>query len=171
MSEPLEIEHKWLIEYPDISQLEKMDNFECSEIEQIYIEHTEHGVKGRIRKRGKNGNFKYYKTFKKKVSNLTRIEYESEISEEEYNRLAKTKRTGYNIISKTRYVFNFQNFTYEVDRFPFWSDRAFMECEVESEDVAVPIPDCVRVIKEVTDDKRYKNSYLARKITTEELNL
>ncbi len=169
MDKPLEIEHKWLIEYPDISKLAKMENFSYSEIEQIYISHKEHGVKGRIRKRGKNGNYKYYKTFKKRITNMTRIEYEDEITEEEYRTLAKTKRSGYNVISKIRYVFTQYGFTYEVDVFPFWNDRAFMECEVESEDVFVPIPDCVHVIKEVTNDSRYKNASLAVKKVTEEL--
>lgn len=45
-----------------------------------------------------------------------------------------------------------------------------MECEVNSEDVEIPIPPCVKVIKEVTDDSRYTNSNLAQKIITEDLN-
>ena len=63
----------------------------------------------------------------------------------------------------------YKGFKYEVDVFPFWNDRAFLECEVESEDTEIPIPSCVMIIKEVSFDSRYKNSVLAQKITTEKL--
>jgi CYTH domain-containing protein len=169
MAEPLEIERKWLIHYPNIEAMSQMVGFDYSEIEQTYTSHIEHNAYGRIRKRGKKGKYKYYKTFKTKISDLTHIEYEEEIDENEYLEIMKEKRQGYNTISKVRYVFDYQGFTYEVDVFPFWTDRAFMECEIESEDTQIPIPTCVDIIKEVTYDKRYRNSALAQSIITEDL--
>lgn len=169
MAEPLEIERKWLISYPNVDKLAEMDNFDYSEIEQTYTTYMEHNAYGRIRKRGKKGVYRYYKTFKRKISDLTRVEYEEEITESEYLEIMKKKRQGFNTISKIRYVFDYSGFTYEVDVFPFWRDRAFMECEMKSEDTAVPIPPCVHIIKDVSEDKRYRNSYLAQKITTENL--
>lgn len=169
MSEPLEIERKWLIHMPDIEKLSEMDNFDFSEIEQTYTTHVEHNAYGRIRKRGKNGIYKYYKTFKRKITELTRVEYEEEIEESEYLEIMKEKRVGFHTISKVRYVFTYKGFTYEVDVFPFWNDRAFMECEVDSEDTEIPVPPCVKIIKDVSNDKRYRNSYLAQVITTEEI--
>ena len=152
MNEPLEIERKWLIEYPSVDMMKNMTDYDYSEIEQTYTNYMEHSVYGRIRKRGKKGNYKFYKTFKKKITNLTRVEYEDEITEEEYNKII------------------YEGLKYEIDVFPFWNDRAFMECEVNSEDAKIPIPPCVKVIKEVTDDSRYTNSNLAQKIITEDLN-
>ena len=48
--------------------------------------------------------------------------------------------------------------------FPFWSDKAFLEVELPSEDTPVTPPDFVRVIREVTDDNRYTNHALAKKL-------
>ena len=82
----------------------------------------------------------------------------------------KHKREGFNTINKVRHTFIYEGLKYEIDVFPFWNDRAFMECEVNSEDAKIPVPPCVKVIKEVTDDSRYTNSNLAQKIITEDLN-
>lgn len=169
MGEPLEIERKWLIRFPSIEEMQKMDSCDYTEIEQTYTNHMEHNAYGRIRKRGKNGCYSYTKTFKRKISDLTRVEYEEEITQEEYLELLKKKKKGFNTISKVRYTFVYMGFTYEIDVFPFWNDRAFMECEVKSENIEIPIPPCVDIIKEVSFDKRYRNSYLAQVITTEEI--
>ncbi len=170
MGEPLEIERKWLIRYPDIAKMSKMDNYNYSEIWQTYTNHIEHNAPGRIRKRGKNGKYTFTKTFKRKITDLTRVEYEEEISEKEYNEILKEKKPGYNTIEKVRHTFDYKGFKYEIDIFPFWSDRAFMECEVKSEDTEIPVPPCVDIIREVSFDKRYRNSYLAQVITTEDIN-
>lgn len=169
MSEPLEIERKWLIRFPDLAMLSAMDKYNYTEIEQTYTDYVEHNAYGRLRKKGKNGSYTYIKTFKRKISDLTRVEYEDEITEEEYLEILKYKKQGYNTISKVRHTFLYKGFMYEIDVFPFWNDRAFMECEVSSEDTVIPIPPCVEVIKEVSFDKRYRNSYLAQVITTEEI--
>ncbi|MGN0459587.1 MAG: CYTH domain-containing protein [Ruminococcus sp.] len=169
MGEPLEIERKWLIEYPNIEELSKMDDYDYTEIWQTYTDYMEHNAFGRIRKRGKDGKYTYTKTFKRKISDLTRVEYEEEITPEEYKKIMEYRKKGYNTINKVRHTFMYKDFKYEVDVFPFWDDRAFLECEVDSEDTEIPIPDCVRIIKEVSFDSRYKNSVLAQKITTEEL--
>lgn len=171
MNEPLEIEHKWLIKYPNINSLSKMDSYDYFEIEQTYTDYMEHNACGRIRKIGKKGDYSYYKTFKRKLTDLTRVEYEDKIDEEEYLSIMKYKKQGYNTIEKVRHIFIYNGLKYEVDIFPFWSDRAFMECEVESEDTTVCIPPCVDVIKEVSSDKRYRNSVLAQTITNEVLEI
>ena len=169
MAEPLEIERKWLIRFPNLDKLSKMEDYDYTEIEQTYTDHIEHNTCGRIRKRGKEGKYTYTKTFKKKISDLTRVEYEDEIEREENLEIMKKKKRGYNTISKVRHTFTYKGFLFEIDVFPFWNDRAFMECEVDREDISIPIPPCVEIIKEVSFDKRYRNSYLAQIITTEEI--
>lgn len=169
MGEPLEIERKWLIHYPSVDEMMKMPKYDYSEIQQTYTDYIEHNAYGRIRKRGKNGVFKYYKTFKKKITNLTRVEYEEEITEKEYLKIMQYKRKGFATIEKVRHTFDYCGLKYEVDVFPFWNDRAFMECEVNSEDKVILIPPCIKVIKEVSNDSRYNNSNLAQKVITENL--
>lgn len=157
----IEIERKYLIKMPDTEKLRQTDNYDFSEIEQVYVSDTMDGMFGRIRKRGKNGVYKYYKTFKKDVTAVTRIEIESEISEEEYTELKKHCREGFGIIEKTRHVFDYKGLTFELDIFPFWNDKAFLEAEVSSEDTEIPIPPFIEVIKEVTEDPSCRNSALA----------
>ena len=59
---------------------------------------------------------------------------------------------------------------FEIDLFPFWSDRAIMEIELEREDQAVDFPPEINIIREVTEDRRYTNSSLAREIPMETLD-
>lgn len=146
-----------------------MEDYDYTEIWQTYTDYMEHNAFGRIRKRGKDGKYTYTKTFKRKISDLTRVEYEEEITPEEYKKIMEYRKKGYNTINKVRHTFMYKGFKYEVDVFPFWDDRAFLECEVDSEDTEIPIPDCVKVIKEVSFDPRYKNSVLAQKIIREKI--
>ena len=62
--EPFEIERKFLIEYPDINWLENYTNCKRIEIIQTYLKsNSEDEV--RVRQRGMDGNFIYFKTIKK----------------------------------------------------------------------------------------------------------
>lgn len=166
---PLEIERKYLIKYPDVSLLEQMPKYDKTDIAQTYIKTEKDGLPGRIRKRGKDGSYKYTLTYKKDVTSVTRIEIEEEISEERYNSLLKSARESFATVLKQRCCFEYSGLVYEVDLYPFWSDRAIMEAEVQSEDTEIPIPPCITVIKEVTGDKRYRNSALAQSIVFEEI--
>lgn len=53
---------------------------------------------------------------------------------------------------------------FEIDVYPFWTDRAIMEIELESEEQEILFPPAVQIITEVTSDKRYTNSSLARHV-------
>ena len=57
----------------------------------------------------------------------------------------------------------------EIDVFPFWTDRAFCEVELRSEDERFVLPDWIETVREVTDDRRYTNSALALSIPREEI--
>jgi len=165
---PLEIEYKFLIEIPDLKVLEAQPDFNEKKLCQMYLElpvgFSEFGTRCRIRKVEENGRATYYKTFKKDVTNLTRIEIEEEISEEEYLKLSVFLRKNTAPVSKTRFTFSFEGYTCEVDVFPFWEDKAFLEIEVENEDVSPSIPSFINVIKDVSADKNYRNSALAQRI-------
>lgn len=159
--EPFETERKFLIEYPDIRKLEANPFCEKSEISQTYII-DEASDECRVRRRGKNGSFVYFRTAKTKVSDVKRIENEDKISEEEYNELLKKADPGRKEIRKTRYCLVSGNQYFEIDIYPFWDDKAIMEIELCDENQEIVFPDDIRVIKEVTDDDAYKNSNLAK---------
>lgn len=166
MNNNLEVEKKFLIKYPDIEHLKTISDY--TEIEQIYLK-SEDGISERIRKRGKSGEYLYYHTVKKHLTDMTRIEEERVISLAEYEELKKRADEKYNIIYKTRYCADYEGHTMEIDVFPFWSRQAFLEVELSSEDEEFRIPDFIKVIRDVTEDKYYTNHALAYNIPAEDL--
>ena len=64
-------------------------------------------------------------------------------------------------IRKDRYCLTFRNQYFEIDVYPFWTDKAIAEIELTNENSEIIFPDYVKVIKEVTEDLSFKNSALA----------
>lgn len=158
--EPMEIERKFLIEYPDLSWLETHP--ECAKIDiiQTYL-NAPHGDEARVRQRGSNGHYTYYHTVKRRISDLKRIELERRITENEYLTLLMDADTTRRQIRKTRYCLTYQNLYLEIDVYPFWSDKAILEIELSDESTEISVPEQIRIIKEVTDDDSYKNASLS----------
>ena len=157
--EPLEIERKFLIRYPDQDILEQL----CSKkitITQTYLA-SEKNMSRRIRKSVYEDSTVYWYNEKEKLTDRTRIEREREISETEYLELMKEAIPDARTITKTRYCIPSGDRTFEIDIFPEWKDRAFAEVELESEKQEFVIPDCISVIREVTEDSRYTNHAMA----------
>ena len=161
LNAPLEIERKFLIEYPDIEALRQMPDYRVVHMEQSYLQATEDFVGGRIRKITEGDSVRYVYTYKVRLTELTRREYERDITAEEYSDLLARKTPNTITIRKDRHVFRHKGLTYELDVYDFWRDKATLEAEVKSEDTPIPIPPCVKLIKEVTYDRRYNNSLLA----------
>ncbi len=162
--EPLEIERKYLIEYPDIKLLESIDNCEKVEIIQTYLHSPEENEEIRLRQRGNNGHYVYFKTIKKELSDTKRIEIEKRLNKDEYLRLLMTADTSKRQIRKNRYCLTYENQYFEIDVYPFWKDKAIMEIELSDEDSPIVFPDFINIIREVTSEREYKNSSLAEKI-------
>lgn len=160
---PLEIERKFLIEYPDILLFETIPNCTKVSIEQIYLSPID-GAHIRIRKRSVHNNDIYIKTEKKKISDTVRIETECEITKDEYNRLLQYADPALSPVKKSRYCLMDKGRYFEIDVFPFWSDKAYLEIELTDENEVFHLPECIKVIKEVTEDKSYTNRSLAKYI-------
>ena len=158
--QPMEIERKFLIEYPDIAWLDSLPNCQRVEIIQTYLL-PEDGMEARIRQRGAHGHYIYTKTVKKALTGMTRVEIESRLSQEEYLALMMNADTTRRQIRKTRYCLTHGSQYLEIDVYPFWTDRAILEIELSDEQEAISIPQELRVIREVTEDPRYKNAALA----------
>ena len=121
----------------------------------------------RIRRARCGDETRYYYTEKTRVTAVTRIEREHEITAAEFEALLSERDEALRTIEKTRYLVPFEGHTLEIDVFPFWRDRAFCECELQSEDEPLPLPDWLHVYREVTDDPRYTNRALARSVPDE----
>ena len=160
----MEIERKYLIAMPDKSVLQCAD---ASKIVQTYLVNPEKGVTERVRARESGDKTVYTHTVKRKLSAMSREEDEHEISAEEYAELLKRTDTERKPVHKTRYCLEYMNQLFEIDVYPFWTDRAIMEIELDSEEREVMLPTSVKVIKEVTGDGRYTNAAIAREVPGE----
>ncbi len=166
---PLEIERKFLIKMPDIAVLEQQPLYMRIEMEQAYLKNQGENEGVRIRKSTLNGKTSYKKTYKKSITSVTRIEIEDDISEQTWKDLLFDADPDSVPIKKVRHCFMFSNQLFELDIYPFWDDRAILELEMSSEDQQITLPPFIEVIKEVTDDNRYKNRSLSYNIFTEKL--
>lgn len=159
--EPYEIERKYLIEYPDIKWLEGNPSCQRIEIIQTYL-NSAAGEEVRVRQRGVDGNYIYFQTIKRKVSDVKRVEIERRLSQAEYLKLLMEADTTKRQIRKTRYCLTYENQYFEIDVYPFWTDKAIAEIELSDEKAEILFPKQLKVIKEVTDDDSYKNASLAK---------
>lgn len=154
--EHIEIERKFII---DINKLPfPLENYEKLEIEQTYLATP---INSRVR--CINNNI-YYFTQKNDIAGdiYSRQEFEKEITREEYDSFLKNKvgNTIYKDRYKIPYIHN--NLILEIDIYKEnLSGLTIMEVEFNSHDdvTSFVIPDFV--VREVTDNPDYKNSYLA----------
>ncbi|MCD8120988.1 MAG: hypothetical protein LUE65_01955 [Clostridiales bacterium] len=161
--EPLEIERKYLIEYPDIAWLENQPTCRRIEIIQTYLK-SEDGSEVRVRQRGMDGNYVYYRTTKRRISGLKRVEVERRLSRDEYLTALMDADTSRHQIRKTRYCLTWQSQYFEIDVYPFWQDRAIVELELGDENAEIHFPKQLKVIREVTEEEAYKNASLAMNV-------
>ena len=161
--EPLEIERKFLIYYPNIKELESMPNCTKVDITQTYLKSVD-DTERRVRARGINGDYLYYLTEKRKISNLKRIELEKRLTQDEYLALLMESDNKLHTIHKTRYCLSENNQYFEIDIYPEWDNQAIIEIELSSEDEEIKTPEFIKIIKDVTDDESYKNYEMAKEM-------
>lgn len=159
---PLEIERKYLIRRPSLRMLEKLPNCERVDIVQTYLLSDDPNEERRIRQRGSGGNYIYFMTRKRKADGIRRIEIEERLSQEEYIALMVEADPACRPIRKERYCLSQNGLYYEIDIYPDWKDQAIMEIELCNENQEIVFPDCVDVIREVTEDPAYSNHALAK---------
>ena len=154
----LEIEKKWVIDKDKIPyDLSKAD---CFEITQTYINYA---PEIRVREIKSNGMTWYMMAIKRYVNEeaLTREESDFYITKEEYEHTVVKGLD--NTIYKKRYQFDVDGLTYAVDIFEGNLDGlAYLEIEFESEELANSFETPDWIIKNVTNDRRFKNQELAQ---------
>jgi CYTH domain-containing protein/thymidylate kinase len=154
---PLEIERKFLLDSPDLSQ-PALCGAQVFEIEQTYLRSDSPHVERRVRRRSHAGQQSFTYTVKRSGTDPTsRMETEARISRAEYDRL---RADAGPTVRKIRRVFVHGTHVFELDSFP---DRDLHILEVELPDVnaTVELPPFLAVQREVTDDPAFRNSALA----------
>ena len=145
---PLEIERKFLV-----TSDRYRDNAQSSDIKQAYLSVTER-MAIRVRIDGIRGSL----AIKSKVSDRVNREYEYSIPIDEARSLLNLGDLP--IIIKTRYLVEYEGWTWEVDEFHDNNDGLIVaEIELEDENDIFKLPPWIG--EEVTADYRYLNSNLA----------
>ena len=159
---PLEIERKYLIVYPDLSWLESQPDLKKIDITQTYLLPV-NGEERRLRKGREGVAVTLWYTAKRKITEMTREEREEIITEEAYEQLLAEADPEKRPLQKTRYCIPYEGLRIEIDVYPFWDHQAIAEVELPSEDTPVSFPPEIKVIREVTGEKAFKNSELAKR--------
>lgn len=165
---PTEIERKFLIKRPSDGVLESLGYKSKNKILQTYLTKKD-GVERRVRQWGnKSHGFAFYYTEKTDVIGKRgeRIEVERNIGPEEYINYLSEADTSLHQISKTRYCFVHDNRYFELDIYPFSDEYAILEIELNDINENIELPN-LDIVKEVTDDFRYRNYSIAKTLSLE----
>ena len=157
---PVEIERKFVILMPDVTLLEKMPGYTKSEITQIYISSLP-GVTHRVRKREYSETTVYTETKKIRIDSTSAYEDDREISEEEYLSISENIKKDTSPIKKVRRTAVYKGKTLEIDIYPNWNKTAILEVELSDREEYFDLPEFIKVILEVTGDKKYSNASMA----------
>lgn len=163
LGEPISFDNKkkkYLIKYPDIQTLEKMDNVEKIEMYQTYLNCTD-DEKIQICKRGLNGDYVYYQT-RVRIQNGQLLQVEKRLTKNDYEEKLLNADPTRKQIYRTRYCFVENNDFIEIDVYPFWNDKAILNIELNSKNEDINLPSFVEVIEDITNNNAYLNSELAK---------
>ena len=165
-----ETERKYLIAYPNVDALLSSPYCSAAHLVQTYLLSEPH-VTERVRKRISGESTVYTHTIKMRRTAETAEEREEEIGEAAYLSLLRRADLSRKPIEKTRMFFLDGGKYYEIDLYPFWNDRAILELETAEEvGEGVKVPECLHLIRDVTDDVRYKNARLADHVPYDEID-
>lgn len=156
-----EIERKYVILMPNVEVLKKYSDYLSTPIEQTYLL-SEEGVTHRVRMRKYAYRTVYTETKKIRIDKMSSEEMEREITEEEYLSLLKSRDPERKTVVKTRHSFSVGGQLFEVDVYPEWERSCILETELESRDTRVRMPKEIRVLLEVTGDRRFSNAAMAK---------
>lgn len=171
MSTNLEIERKFLVNFPKSwSDLAEMfDNLiDVKRISQTYLKPEGKEPAGRVRKtiEGLSGDTDtvYHFNQKKLVEEGVNEEKEHTISKIKYEKYLKSSAPDKVTLEKTRFVFDYNDQVFELDVFkgPL-KGLAILEIELKDKNQKIELPPFLKIIEEVTTDKRFNNFNLASK--------
>lgn len=172
----LEIERKWLIDFPlSKDQWVKLIGLisRIIIIKQTYISpKNKDGKNLRIRKsivcdnKLKPESTEYIVDHKLYISKLSKKEVVNKISEQEYYDLMTSKCQDHGVINKIRFEFKYEDQLFELDYFlnKELSGLVILELELDSEEQKVNLPEFLTIKKEVTKEAEFSNFELGKTI-------
>jgi CYTH domain-containing protein len=171
MPTKLEKERKFLIKLPTSwSDLAELFEYlvDVKRITQTYLKAEPGEQAARVRKTiegpADDTTTVYHFNQKKPVETGVHEEKEHKISDKEYEKALKKSNPEKCAVEKTRFVFDYHDQTFELDLFKgHLKGLAIMEIELKDMKDTVELPPFLKVVKEVTKDKRYSNFNLADK--------
>jgi len=157
--EPIETERKYLVEIVGALPAGSVE----TEIFQTYLL-PDDDEEVRVRKRGQNGHYIYFLTRKRTLHGNSRIETERQITPSEYVQYLAQADTDRTTIHKRRTSFVWESRYFELDTFvspnlPF----SLLEIEDAERHEDIAFPPFIKVVEDVTDNKEFYNSSLAKK--------
>ena len=161
MNTPVEIERKYVILLPDIEVISREGGYTVSEIRQTYLLGAPH-VTHRVRMRTYPDRVVYTETKKVRIDKLSAFEDEREIDADEYESLLSLRDPATVTLTKTRHTFTYFGQTFEIDIYPEWQRTCIMETELKDRAEKAEMPPFIRVLAEVTGDKKYSNASMSR---------
>ena len=161
MRAPQEVWHKYLIAMPDVERLQKEFDVSAVDMMQTYLIGTQPNVVRRIRQQRNGQEYLYFYT-EKRYTDAGAWETEKPITQKEYVQYLMQSDTALHAVHKTKYRFCADGRRFEIDVYPFSSERAIMRAELPEEEKTPELPQGIEILCEVTGDPRYKNSRLAR---------
>ena len=144
-----------------------MSEYTKSDILQIYLP-SDMGETHRIRRRVYSDRIKCTETRKIRIDKMSSTEIEGEISQSDFDLLAKNPLEGRTPIEKTRHTFIFKGQTFEIDIYPNWKNTAIMETELSDREKLVTFPSFIEIIREVTGNKAYSNAAMSKSFPDED---
>jgi CYTH domain-containing protein len=171
MGTHLEIEKKFLVHFPKSwSELAELFNGlkDIKRISQTYLKAKGKDPSARVRKtiEGLTGDtdIVYHYNQKKFVQTGVHEETEHEITKAQYEKYLKDAHPDKTEVQKTRFVFDYHDQIFELDVFKgHLKGLAILEIELKKKNQPIDLPPFLKVIKEVTEDKKYNNFSLADK--------
>jgi hypothetical protein len=158
--EPMAKKRKYLIAMPDMKTLAERYAAVPADMVQTYLCMTNPCIERRVRRQKYGGDYLYFYTEKHIRPDGTKWDTEKPITEKEYNRYLLEADPELQSVDKTKYRFVYDSCRFEIDVYPFSTDKAVMFRYSENDEAAIP-PE-IRVIREVTGDPSCKNKQLAK---------
>ena len=150
---------KYLISMPDLEMLREKYGAVAIDMMQTYLCDTSPDIERRIRQQRNGDDYLYFYNEKHFAADGTRWDTEKPISEKKYLRYLMEGDRDFHSVYKTKYRFICNTCKFEIDVYPFSSDRAILFCYSDGE---AEIPQGLEIIKEVTGDPMFKNKQLSR---------
>ena len=151
---------KFLIAMPELETLCERYRAVPTEMMQTYLIAASPALERRVRQQKNGDKYLYFYTEKRLGEDGRRWVTEKPISEKEYVRALMEGDTALHSVRKTKYRFSHGGCRMEIDVYPFSEDKAVLFVYGGGHRDA-PLPEEIRILRDVTGDPDYKNRRLA----------